>query len=133
MPPKPSPSPSRYQMLPTPSSMAASQSLSSPSHVSGAPGFRAASVSSQSVASVTKPAGGAQPLVTIPIGSPKPSPSASSWKVIRTPSSTIVSQSLSMPSQASGAPGLRLAIVSSQSVASLAYPAGALHASAVGP
>ncbi len=58
------------------SSTVPSQSVSTPSQVSVAPGWVPAWVSSQSVASSTCWAGASQPVV-VASGSPKPSPSAS--------------------------------------------------------
>ena len=58
--PNPSESESWYQVLPTPSSTSASQSLSAPSQTSLAPGWLAESTSSQSSELVTYPAGASQ-------------------------------------------------------------------------
>jgi len=64
----------------TPSSIAASQSSSIPLHASAAPGWIPGLASSQSVPSVTYPAGTTPPQVeTLAAESPYPSPSASRY------------------------------------------------------
>src|SRR5678815_3093692 len=82
-----------------PSSPTPSQSSSWRLQSSGAPGNRAALVSSQSVASATNPPSGAHRFTTSS-GSPNPSPSSSAYQSEKArPSSTARLQSLSTPSQ----------------------------------
>ena len=65
----------------------------------------------------------------MPADPPKPSPSASTKKVVCTPSSTRPSQSWSTSSQVSVPAGETVASASSQSLASSTWPAGASQAS----
>ena len=124
------PSPSRSSSL---EPMFPLQLLSSPSQISTAPGWMLASESSQSVLSLTYPAGWLQLEIVSP-ASPYPSPSSSAYQVTAPPSSSMEpSQSSSMPLQASVAPGLTLPSVSSQSVLSAMYPGGAVHPVVLSP
>ena len=74
--PKPSPSASGYQVVRPSSSVAPSQSLSSPSQTSTAAGLTAEAPSSQSPPCEEKPVGREQPSI-VPLSAPKPSPSVS--------------------------------------------------------
>src|SRR5690349_8901873 len=78
--PYPSPSASRYQIVPTPSSTKPSQSLSSRSQTSVPPGWTLACVSSQSVLFATYPAGMVQAWTDC-AAFPYPSPSRSLYQV----------------------------------------------------
>ncbi|HBQ15068.1 MAG TPA: hypothetical protein DEF51_29405, partial [Myxococcales bacterium] len=92
---------SRVPRSTLPTSTAPSQSSSTPLQVSATSGLCAApseGSSLQSRASATYPVGAAQASTgagqVVALGSqPKPSPSASRWKVISTPSSVVPSQS----------------------------------------
>ena len=90
------------------------------SHTSGASGWMVGSASSQSVALTTWPTGAHRSVFGGPAGSPWPSPSVSGYHGPPPPSSMIPEQSLSIPSHASVAPGYVTALLSSQSVASMA-------------
>ncbi len=107
------------------SSMSPSQSSSRPLQVSVAPGFTAASASSQSVSSLTTPLGVSQ-VVVLAEGSPYPSASPSAYQVVwpvtlLSSSSTSPSQSSSVPLQISVAPGFTAASPSSQSLLSATW------------
>ncbi len=112
------------------SSVTPSQSSSTPLQYSSAPGNTAASPSSQSLASEVKPEG-AEQATSVVEASPKPSPSLSAYQVeasMASSSSVTPSQSSSTPLQYSSAPGKTAAALSSQSLASMTKPEGALQA-----
>lgn len=84
----------------------ASQSSSTSLHSSGAPGWVVEALSSQSVSSRVSPLGVLSQDVSVSTRWPKPSPSASTWNVVKVrPLVALPSQSWSTASHSSVAPG----------------------------